>query len=192
GIDVEVPEAGSYRVWVRYRDNRGSSSRFQVRLSAAGSQPGLLTYGQAHVVEEDNELKLYWNWAFGWEGHDATLPRGKARLDLLSAFKEKECRQVDCIVLTSDRTYRPLIKERPRHPTTELLNSYVTGIDAHLAPLARQARARAVPAAWKPRTFRDKGFLYLWNMDGEAKWASKDPRRVPFPYQVGDKEVREA
>jgi hypothetical protein len=190
-LDLEIPEAGAYRVWVRFRDNRGSTSRFQVRLTPAGGRPVVLTYGEHPVIEEDNEMKLYWNWAFAWEGHDAQLARGTARLELLSAFKEKECRQIDCIVLTTDAAYRPRIKERPRHPTQELLGSYGRGIDPKLEPLARRTGDYQLPATWKPRTFRDKGFLYLWNM-GQTRWASNDPRRVPFPYQIGDKEVLEA
>jgi hypothetical protein len=184
GIDVELPVAGAWHLWVRFRDNRGCSSRFQVRVGET-----LLTYGQKPVVEEDNELKLYWDWAFAWEGHEATLPKGKVRLDLLSAFAEKQCRQVDCIVLTTNESYRPLIKERPRHPTEELLRRYRReGFDAAMEPLARRSAEPQVPASWKPATFRDKGFLYLWNM-GHVKWAEDDPKRIPFPYHLGDKDA---
>ena len=191
GIDVEVSVAGTYHVWVRYRDSRESTDRFQVRLAPPGGQAITLTYGERAVVEEDNEMKLYWGWAFAWEQHPAKLPKGKVRLELRSAFKEKDCRQIDCFVLTTDPNYRPLIKERPAHPTWQLLDGYRKGIDPKLEPLARRTGDSAVPAAWKPRTFRDKGFLYLWNM-GQTKWASDDPNRVPFPYHVGDEDVRKA
>src|SRR4029079_2885814 len=97
----------------------------------------------------------------------------------------------DCIVLTTDGAYRPLIKERPPHPTWDVLRSYAVGIDPALKLLARCASHAEIPAAWRPRTFRDKGFLYLWNM-GQTKWASDDPKRVPFPYHVADKESVEA
>jgi hypothetical protein len=187
--DVNVPVAGTYFVWARFRDNRGCTSRFQVRLTPPGGQPALLTYGTKPVIEEDNEMKLYWNWAFAWEGHEVKLPKGKSKVELLSAFKEKECRQIDCIVLTTDKNYRPLIKERPAHPTWEVLNSYAKGFDPKLEPLARRTGSYTLPAAWKPRTFRDKGFLYLWNM-GHTEWASADPKRVLYPYSVADKEVR--
>src|SRR5689334_6417275 len=188
GLDLDIPVEGKWRVWIRFRDNRGASSRFQARLTPPGA---VLTYGEKPVVEEDNELKLYWDWAFAWEQHEATLPKGKVRLDLLSAFAEKQCRQVDCIVLTTDSAYRPLIKERPSHPAAELLRRYRRGIDPKLEPLARRTGGFQAPDLWTPRTFRDKGFLYLWNM-GHVKWAEEDPKRVPFPYHVGDKDVREA
>ncbi len=44
GLDVEIPVAGTYRVWVRYRDAREASDRFQVRLDsgrAGTSRPDL-------------------------------------------------------------------------------------------------------------------------------------------------------
>jgi hypothetical protein len=185
-LEVEIPAGGRYHVWARYRDNRESGSRFRVRAGEA-----LLTYGERPKVEEDNELKLYWDWAFAWEGKEAELPKGKVKLELHSAFKEKQCRQVDCLVLTTDAAYRPLIKERPRHPTRALLDLYLKGIDPALEPLARRPGRTDASAAWKPRTFRDKGFVYLWNMD-HVKWASDDPKRVPVPYHVRDKDVLEA
>ena len=188
GLDLDIPIAGAYRVWIRFRDNRGATSRFQARLTPPGT---VLTYGTKPIVEEDNELKLYWDWAFAWEGHEATLPKGKIRLELLSAFAEKQCRQVDCIVLTTDTAYRPLIKERPKHPTEELLRGWRKGFDPALEPLARRTGDFQASPAWKPSTFRDKGFLYLWNMK-DVTWAGEDPKRVPFPYQIGDKDVREA
>jgi hypothetical protein len=188
GLDLEIPVAGVYRVWIRFRDNRGATSRFQARLTPPGS---VLTYGTRPIVEEDNELKLYWDWAFAWESQEATLPKGKVRLELMSAFAEKQCRQVDCIVLTTDAAYRPLIKERPKHPTDELLRGWRKGFDPALEPLARRTGDFQAPPPWKPATFRDKGFLYLWNMR-DVKWAEEDPKRVPFPYQIGDKDVRDA
>ena len=191
GTTIELPVAGAYRVWVRYRDNREATSRFQVRITAAGRPAVLLTYGTRPVVEEDNEMKLYWDWAFAWEGFPADLPAGPARLELLAAFPEKRCRQVDCLVLTTDAAYRPRAKERPRHPTRDALEALVRGIDPRLEPLARRRGDFTLPGAWKPRTFRDRGFLYLWNM-GQVKWCGEDPRRVPVPYQIGDQEVREA
>jgi hypothetical protein len=187
-LEVEIPAAGTYFAWVRFRDNREASSRFQLRLTPPGA---LLTYGARPVVEEDNELKLYWGWAFAWEGHPAGLPKGKVGIELLSAFPEKECRQVDCIVLTTDASYRPRVKERPRHPADDLLRSLARGIDPKAEPLARRTGGFRAPPEWTPKTFRDRGFLYLWNMD-QTKWAGDDPKRVPFPYHVRDKEVVEA
>src|SRR5213078_2862958 len=70
----------------------------------------------------------------------------------------------------------------------ELLRAYRKGFDPAMEPLARRSAEPQVPALWKPATFRDKGFLYLWNM-GHVKWADEDPKRVHFPYHIGDKDV---
>ena len=190
--EITVPgDATKYQLWVRYRDNRGSGSRFNVRITDASKKPITLTFGSKPVIEEDNEQKLYWNWAFAWEGQTVNCSPGKVKIEILSAFKEKECRQIDCLVLTSDVTYRPLIKERPKHPTWELLNEFTGGKFSKVQPLSASKKEAAVSELWKPQTFQNKGFLYLWNMS-HTQWASDDPKRVPFPYQIGDKETREA
>src|SRR5262249_37248791 len=188
--NVEVPVNGTYRVWVRFRENRGRTNRFRVRLTPKGGKPVTLTYGEKPNVEEDNEMKLYWDWAFAWERHDVDLDAGPATVELVSAFKEKECRQIDCLVLTTETDYRPLIKERPAHPTLQVLQAIRRGDGPKRAPLSRRAAEATAPAAWAPRTFRDKGFLYLWNMNN-VKWAGDEPKRVPVPYQAADKDVRE-
>ncbi|HKB05633.1 MAG TPA: hypothetical protein VKD90_25650, partial [Gemmataceae bacterium] len=165
--------------------------RFNVRLTPPGDNAVTLTYGTRPNVEDDNEMKLYWDWAFAWEGHEADLPAGPVTVELASAFKEKECRQIDCLVLTTDLDYRPLIKERPAHPTRAVLDGLRNADRLKLEPLARRTMDGTVPPAWAPRTFRDKGFLYLWNMR-DAKWATDDPKRVPVPYQVADDDTRKA
>src|SRR5205807_685096 len=73
----------------------------------------------------------------------------------------------------------------------DVLNSFTGGIDQALEPLSRRRMNPGVPARWKPHTFRDQGFLYLWNMT-QTKWAANDPKHVGFPYHIADKEVREA
>jgi hypothetical protein len=189
---VEIPTKGMYRVWVRFRENRGMTNRFNVRLTPKGGAAATLSYGTKPNVEEDNEMKLYWNWAFAWEGHEAELPAGPVTIELASAFKEKECRQIDCLVLTTDMDYKPLIKERPAHPTRAVLDELAKRETLNLEPLARRTPDGGVPTTWVPRTFRDKGFVYLWNMSPQGKWLSDDPKRVPVPYQIGDEDVRKA
>lgn len=191
--DIEIPEAGSYRVWVRYRDVRESTNRFQILIAQPGSPAWSSTYGQQAVIEEDNAMKLYWNWAFGWEQHEVALKKGQATLSLLSAFKESDCRQIDCIVLTTDVSYRPHAKERPRNALWSTLESYRGGNLNALEPLARNKANLTPPAAWKPRTFGDKGFRYLWNVEPQTmKWLGTEPNRVLYPYLLRDKETLEA
>lgn len=193
---IEVPVAGEYSVWVRYGDWREKTERFQIQLEQAGRPAWTGAYGEKPVVEEDNELKLYFGWAFGWAKQTASLAKGPATLKLLSTVKEQQPRQIDVIVLTNDADYRPLVKERPTTPARELLEELRKDADTEpLEPLARRVPNYQLPPQWKPRTFRDKGFVYLWNVSHTPPldtWLSDKPNRVMVPYNVGDPAVREA
>jgi hypothetical protein len=72
-------------------------------------------------------MKLYWDWVFTWAKQDASLKKGTARLTLRSKVKEPVPRQVDVIVLTTDTSYRPTIKQRPRSDTWAVLEGYRGG-----------------------------------------------------------------
>jgi hypothetical protein len=190
--EIEIPTEGTWYVWVRYGDWREQTERFQVRLEQAGAEPWTGRYGERAVVEEDNESKLYWGWAFAWDRREAKLKKGRAKLSLLSTTKEPVPRQIDVIVLTTDAEYHPLIKERPRNPAWEYLTQFRKKKPTDLEPLARNRPDFTLPESWKLRTFRDKGFLYLWNMDATKAaqtWLSDKPERVKFPYSVADKDT---
>jgi hypothetical protein len=189
---VEIPVAGRYFVWVRYGDWREKTERFEVRVEQDGAPAWTGKYGEHAAVDEDNEAKLYWGWAFVWDVRGAELKKGNARLSLVSTTKDPEARQIDVVVLTTDPDYRPRIKERPASPAWEILNAYRHGLPADASPLSRNPAPAELRDAWKPKTFRDKGFLYLWNINPEppANWLSDDPNRVRFPYNVADDETR--
>lgn len=194
GKTIEIPVAGRYFVWVRYGDWRERPERFQIRIEQAGRRPWTGRYGQKAMVDEDNEMKLYWDWVFVWDKREVEFQKGRARLDLMSTNKEPQPRQVDVIVLTTDPDYRPRIKERPRTHTWKVLQSYREGIPEELEPLARRQPRFQLPPQWKLRTFRDKGFLYLWNVSHtkpEETWLGDKPDRVKVPYNIIDRETRE-
>ncbi len=191
---IEVPKAGKYFVWVRYGDWREVPDRFQVQIEQPNRPAWTGKYGERAVVEEDNEMKLYFGWAFGWGMQPAELVAGTTTLKLLSTTKEAQPRQIDCIVLTTDPTYRPLTKERPKSAAWQILDEYRPGIDPQLEPLARKKPAFTLPSEWKLRTFRDKSFLYLWNVshtNALETWLSDKPDKVKFPYNIADKTVRD-
>lgn len=173
---LEVPADGTYHVWVRYRDNREVSDRFQLKLEQPGAPAWTATYGEKPIVEEDNEAKLYWDGAFGWEGHDATLKKGPVMLTLLAAFPEPECRQLDCLVLTTDNAYRPLIKNRPRNYAWDLLAGYRTARPSAKDSVTRRLPDDDLPAAWQPKTFNNRGFVYLWNIKPVTSISTKDDK----------------
>lgn len=190
---VEIPVDGRYQVWVRYGDWREKPEPFQVKLEQPGAAVWLGKFGEEPLVEEDNEMKLYFGWAFAWDCREATLKKGPATLSLLTTTKAPEPRQVDLIVLTTDPEYRPLIKERPHNHHWDVLADYRAGSLGDVEPLARKHAAAEPPEAWRLHTFRDRGFLYLWNVShtSAAKtWLSDSPDRVKVPYNVLDERVR--
>jgi len=199
---MEIPVEGDYFVWVRYGDWREQTERFQVQIEQEGRPPWTGQFGDHAVVEEDNEMKLYWGWAFAWDQRKVQLHKGPAKLSLRSTTKEPVPRQVDVIALTTDPAYHPRIKERPPNPAWELLETYRQGVPADLEPLARRLPSWrkggqggvSLPAAWRLRTFQDRGFLYLWNVsptDAAQTWLSDRPERVKFPYNIADPATRE-
>src|SRR5262245_50796375 len=186
--NIEIPVEGTYHVWVRYGDWREKTERFQVQIEQPGMQPWTGKYGEQAVVEEDNEMKLYWGWAFAWDRREVKLKKGPAKLSLMTTTKDPEPRQIDVIVLTTDASYRPQIKERPKNDTWAVLDAYRKGVPDDLEPLARIRPGFDLPPAWKLKTFNDQGFRYLWNVgfDKSAKWLGDDANRVLYPYQVAD------
>src|SRR5262249_46445048 len=113
---LEIPVDGKYFVWVRYGDWREKPERFQIKLEQGGKE-WVGRYGEQAVVEEDNEMKLYFGWAFAWDQRATELKKGPAKLSLMTTTRDPEPRQIDAIVLTTDPAYRPRIKDRPHNPT---------------------------------------------------------------------------
>lgn len=191
---IEVPVDGEYHVWVRYGDWREKTERFQITLEQPPRPTWTGRFGERAMVEEDNEMKLYWGWAFAWDRQTVTLQKGQAKLSLLSTTQDPEPRQIDVIVLTTDAEYRPRIKDQPARHAWEILESYRPGIPETLEPLARRQVSFELPESWRTRTFRDAGFLYLWNVshtNALETWLSDKPQRVKFPYNIIDKETRD-
>jgi hypothetical protein len=198
--NLDIPVDGTWHVWVRYGDWREKTERFQIKINQGGKD-WVGRYGEKPVVDEDNEAKLYWGWAFGWDSREVPLKKGPAKLSLMSTTKEPEPRQIDVIVLTTDKDYKPHIKDRPRSPTWDVLAGYrKNGIPADLEPLARHrpsgdfTKDFTLPESWRMKTFKDRGFLYLWNIsatEGLKSWLGDKPNRVKFPYTIGDEKVRQ-
>jgi hypothetical protein len=190
---VEIPTGGTYHLWVRYGDWRERTERFQVLIEQAGAAAWTGSFGDRPMVDEDNEMKLYWGWVFVWDHRPVPLAKGSAKITLRSTTKESQPRQIDVLVLTTDAGYQPRIKERPHRPARDVLEVYRQGSLANLTGLARNPAPPELPAAWKLRTFRNKGFLYLWNVSHtkpEESWLGDKPDRVRVPYNIIDAETR--
>jgi len=186
--DIELPEAGEWMLWVRYRDWRAQTELFAVTVEQAGSPPRRVVFGEkpGPDVDEDDELKLLWKWAFVWDSRPLQLAKGPAKLTLHAHAKQPGHRQIDCFCLTTDKAYHPYHRDKPARPTWALLDSLRGNPKVAPEPLSPRAASFTAPAAWKPATFRDKGFLYLWNVGKawEDELASADPKRMLVPFQT--------
>jgi hypothetical protein len=207
---IEVPRTGQYQLWVRYSDWREQSEKFDVVVQQDGRPDQRRTFGGATRVDDDNEMKLYWGWAFAWDMATVDLISDSAVILLEANQVQPVPRQIDVLVLTSDVNFHPLTKERPDEASRRLLEQIQQNGMDDWPPLARRNLWRELdgssapesdpepgdwhpPAAWQPRTFHDRGFLYLWNVshvDPLTSWLGDDPKRVRFPYNIIDADTR--
>ncbi|MCD6361425.1 MAG: hypothetical protein J7M38_11265, partial [Armatimonadetes bacterium] len=115
--EVEIPEAGTYRVWVRHTAARANVP--------AGRGPFLLTIRRGDEViaegrfdEDPPEKEPRHVHTYVWSGFEAELPAGQVRLEL-SKLEPITCsgwtRYVDAIVLSADPGYEPSVADlQPR------------------------------------------------------------------------------
>ena len=185
-LEVEVPLAGEWVVWVRYRDWRERSERCSLSIEPSTGAPINWTFGDLPVIDEDDELKLLWNWAFGWDRRSVSLPKGRAKIILRAGEKQPGHRQVDAICLTTDRGYLPRHREKPPHPTWATLDALrsLGGKGAESRKLS--ATIPPLAASWRPKTFRDGGFLYFWNVGPEwlKELSSTEPTALRVPFNI--------
>ena len=185
-IELEVPEGGDWTLWVRYRDWRKETELFSIRIDQPRWRPQEFVFGERPVVDEEDELKLLWKWAFGWDSRQLKLAKGPVTITLLAHAKQQVYRQVDCFCLTTDRAYRPRHREKPTKRVWDVMNMIRANPIVAPTPLSPRAGDFTVPPAWKPATFQDKGFLYLWNVGKpwEDDLASSDPKRMLVPFHT--------
>jgi hypothetical protein len=186
--DIVIPVEGEWRLWVRYRDWRAQSETFAVVLEQPGQATQQQAFGKDPVIDEEDELKLLWRWSFGWDQRVVKLAKGPARLRLLATEAQPGHRQVDCFCLTTDTSYRPRHREKPAHPTWALLDELRRTTQVGPRGLAAREMSHDPPATWRLGTFKDRGFLYLWNMGKPwlEELASSDPQRMLVPFHVDE------
>ena len=183
--EIEVPVAGTWKLWVRYRDWRKETELFKVTVEQNGKSKEAV-FGDKTVVDENDEMKLLWKWAFGWDSKELTLEKGQAKVILSAHVSQKVHRQVDVICLTTDLSYYPHHREKPFLPVWKILEDIKRKKDVFgYKLLVVKTNDFNIPAAWHIKTFSNKGFIYLWNV-GEA-WkadlASQNPQRIlPVSY----------
>jgi len=117
--DIEVPAAGTYKVWAKYECPPFFNYAFgiSIRPLEANGKLGKVvfnkTYGlidsPKHFSFNDKLIKgsLYWNWGIDHdaaEGYEVTLPKGRYRVTMSKTENPPPAggRSVDTILITSD------------------------------------------------------------------------------------------
>lgn len=182
GRDIEVAVAGRYTLWVRYADYRDKQEEFEVRVRQ-GPKSVEHRFGRKPVVDELDPMKLFWDWAFGWDSASVTLEKGPARLELSTTGPTGARRQIDCLCLTMDTTYRPTGRRKPAFAAWGPLRAMQQAGMPDVSPLQSGNAGSAVPKAWNITTGPP---AFLWNVKDAWLSGLKKPlaERIEAPYGV--------
>src|SRR4029450_5445549 len=80
--DIEIPRGGDYKAWIRYADWANKSENFVVRVTQNGKEMFRREFGAKDVLDPNDEVSMYWGWAFTWDGAGAKLEKGAARISV--------------------------------------------------------------------------------------------------------------
>lgn len=165
--DLIIPRAGKYRVWVRYVDHRKKKVPFAVIVEQAGkAQRG--DFGDKPVVPVNDELLLYWGFAFGWGSFDAELAKGPARLRLVIDKAAEAWRQVDAVLLTDDLTYVASERRKPHFGYYHAFGVRPTSDAAWRG----SAKGLMPGAGWKRTGLAGRDFSMWTGAKADPKWWS--------------------
>ncbi len=167
---IEVPIAGQYTLWVRYADYRAKREEFVIAVSQEGSSRRIV-FGEKPVVDEMDQHKLMWDWAFGWASAKVDLKEGPADVRIETTGPTGARRHVDCLCFTTDPTYHPNGREKPDCPAWAVLRSKPAVVESLLTQELRPTREPPKPA-------------FLWNVG--AQWLDEltNPGHIESPYAV--------
>jgi hypothetical protein len=161
--DVEVPRAGTYKVWVRYADWANRTENFTVRLTQDGREVFRHEYGARDRIDPHDEVILYWGWAFNWDAGAATLSKGSARVSIEIEKAAGARRHVDCFLLTNDMGFVPQGRLKPDFAAMRYLREW-SRMRTPLTPLIEPTAKAEVPARWRRQTIAGRDFLMPWNI----------------------------
>ena len=183
--DIEVPRAGEYKLWVRYADWANKTESFTIKITQSGRDVFSHEFGAKDVIDPHDEIKMYWQWAFAWDGATATLAKGPARVSIEIQKAAQASRQVDCFVLTNDGAYVPQGRQKPDFAAARYLRDFAKTRPA-LAPLIDQPAATNLPQSWNPPKVAGRDFVMPWNIAKEF-WSLYDKpadQRPLYPFHA--------
>jgi len=111
--DLEIPRDGNYRIWVRYADWANKSETFTVRITQGERELFRHEFGVKDVIDPHDEVSMYWGWTFAWDGANAQLAKGPARISLEIEKPVQARRHLDCLLLTNDLAFVPEGRRKP-------------------------------------------------------------------------------
>jgi hypothetical protein len=161
--DVEIPRAGTFKLWVRYADWAKRTETFAVRITQNGREVFRHEFGARDHVDPHDEVSMYWGWAFTWDGAQATLSKGAARISIEIEKTSQARRHVDCFLLTNDSVFVPRGREKPDFAAMRHLREWRQA-RTPLAPLLEPAAKVEVPALWRRSKVGGRDFLMPWNI----------------------------
>lgn len=184
--DVEVPQAGEYKVWVRYADWARQTEYFTIRVTQNGQEVFRHEFGARDLIDPHDEVSMYWGWAFTWDGANASLRKGPARISVEIEKAAEARRHVDCLLVTNDLSFVPEGRKKPDFAAMRYLREWSASRPA-LAPLIEPSDKADVPALWRRSAVAGRDFLMPWNISTQF-WTLYDktqPEERPlYPFNA--------
>ncbi|MDX6574468.1 MAG: hypothetical protein QOE96_421, partial [Blastocatellia bacterium] len=183
--DVEVPQPGEYKIWVRYADWANKSEPFVARITQQGREVARHEFGARDLIDPHDEVSMYWGWSFAWDGAPATLAKGPARISIELDKAAQGVRQVDCVLVTNDLAYVPQGRRKPDFAAMRYLREWAS-TRAPLSPLIETPERVDVPPSWARPKVAGRDFLMPWNIAKEF-WQlyDKPPAERPlYPFNA--------
>jgi hypothetical protein len=164
--DIDVPRAGDYKVWIRYADWSGRNEDFSVRLAHRERERFHHEFGVQDLIDAHDEISMYWGWAFTWDGAEAKLDKGAARISIDIEKATAARRHVDAVLITNDLSYVPEGRRKPDFAGMRYLRQWSTA-RIRLNSLLSSSGDTAIPAAWQRPQIAGRDFLMPWNISKE-------------------------
>ncbi|MDX6530131.1 MAG: hypothetical protein QOH41_2421 [Blastocatellia bacterium] len=183
--DVEVPQPGEYKIWVRYADWANKTEPFVARITQQGREVARHEFGARDLIDPHDEVSMYWGWSFVWDGAPATLAKGPARISIELDKAAQAVRQVDCVLVTNDLAYVPQGRRKPDFAAMRYLREWAS-TRAPLSPLIETPARVDVPPSWARPKVAGRDFLMPWNIAKEF-WQlyDKPPGERPlYPFSA--------
>ncbi|HEV7799005.1 MAG TPA: hypothetical protein VGO73_12645 [Pyrinomonadaceae bacterium] len=126
-------------------------------------------FGTKDVIDPHDETSMYWGWAFAWDGVNAQLQKGPARISIQIEKSAEARRHIDCTLLTNDLAYVPEGRRKPDFAAMGYLRKWSTSrteLSSLLPPPAASVSLVSL-SAWQRPKIAGRDFVMPWNISTE-------------------------